>query len=185
MQHTTGSIVRIKLRNFLTYSQIEFFPGPYMNMVIGPNGTGKSTVVCALALGLGGKPEVLGRAKALSDFIKHGEKKAVIEIELKSNPNTTIRRVIDKTNSSSTWLLNGTKVPESKIKETVQKFNIQVDNLCQFLPQDKVSGFAQMDPTKLLKETERAAGKDLLQNHEKLIAKQQKIVKVKEVCRLD
>jgi ABC-type Mn2+/Zn2+ transport system ATPase subunit len=29
-----------------------------MNMVIGPNGTGKSTVVCAIALGLGAKPDV-------------------------------------------------------------------------------------------------------------------------------
>jgi chromosome segregation ATPase len=49
----------MKLTNFLTYSDTEFYPGPNMNMVIGPNGTGKSTVVCALALGLGGKPEVL------------------------------------------------------------------------------------------------------------------------------
>lgn len=59
MSHMRGSIVRMKLTNFLTYSDTEFYPGPNMNMVIGPNGTGKSTVVCALALGLGGKPEVL------------------------------------------------------------------------------------------------------------------------------
>ena len=53
-----GSIIRIKLKNFLTYSLTEFYPGPNMNMVIGPNGTGKSTVVCAIALGLGAKPDV-------------------------------------------------------------------------------------------------------------------------------
>ena len=57
--YLNGSIVRIKLRNFLTYSFTEFYPGPNMNMIIGPNGTGKSTVVCAIALGLGGKPDVL------------------------------------------------------------------------------------------------------------------------------
>lgn len=56
--HSKGSIVRIKLKNFLTFSITECFPGPNMNMVIGPNGTGKSTIVCAIALGLGGKPEV-------------------------------------------------------------------------------------------------------------------------------
>jgi pantothenate kinase-related protein Tda10 len=53
-----GAVVRIRLENFVTYSHVEFFPGPYLNMVIGPNGTGKSTIVCAIALGLAGKPEV-------------------------------------------------------------------------------------------------------------------------------
>ena len=57
-RHQDGSIVRIKLKNFVTFSAVEFFPGPNLNMVIGPNGTGKSTIVCAIALGLAGKPEV-------------------------------------------------------------------------------------------------------------------------------
>lgn len=53
-----GSIVRIKVKNFVTYSQVEVFPGPNLNMVIGPNGTGKSTIVCAICLGLGWGPVV-------------------------------------------------------------------------------------------------------------------------------
>lgn len=52
-QHQPGAIVRVKLRNFVTYSSVEFFPGPNLNMVIGPNGSGKSTLVCAICLGLG------------------------------------------------------------------------------------------------------------------------------------
>jgi hypothetical protein len=53
-----GSIVRIKVQNFVTYTQVEVFPGPNLNMVIGPNGTGKSTIVCAICLGLGWSPVV-------------------------------------------------------------------------------------------------------------------------------
>lgn len=53
MQHQPGSIVRVKLANFVTYTAVEFYPGPSLNMVIGPNGTGKSTLVCAICLGLG------------------------------------------------------------------------------------------------------------------------------------
>ena len=53
-----GAIVRIKLTNFVTYSSAEFFLGPKLNMVIGPNGTGKSTLVCAICLGLGWGPQV-------------------------------------------------------------------------------------------------------------------------------
>ena len=57
-KHQPGSIVRVKLTNFVTYTSAEFFPGPSLNMVIGPNGTGKSTLVCAICLGLGWAPAV-------------------------------------------------------------------------------------------------------------------------------
>jgi hypothetical protein len=53
-----GAIVRIKVTNFVTYTSAEFLPGPKLNMVIGPNGTGKSTLVCAICLGLGWGPQV-------------------------------------------------------------------------------------------------------------------------------
>jgi structural maintenance of chromosomes protein 5 len=56
--HQPGAIVRVKLTNFVTYTSAEFFPGPNLNMVIGPNGTGKSTLVCAICLGLGYGPKV-------------------------------------------------------------------------------------------------------------------------------
>jgi chromosome segregation ATPase len=48
-----GSIVRIALENFLTYDSVSFTPGPDLNMILGPNGTGKSTIACAIAIGLG------------------------------------------------------------------------------------------------------------------------------------
>ena len=51
--YVTGSIVRIACHSFLTYDSVEFRPGPALNMIIGPNGTGKSTIACAIAIGLG------------------------------------------------------------------------------------------------------------------------------------
>lgn len=42
----------MKLLNFLTYGEVEFRPGPFLNLVLGPNGTGKSSIACALCLGL-------------------------------------------------------------------------------------------------------------------------------------
>ncbi|XP_016391663.1 structural maintenance of chromosomes protein 5-like [Sinocyclocheilus rhinocerous] len=56
-----GSILRITMRNFLTYDHSEVFPGPKLNMIVGANGTGKSSIVCAICLGLAGKTAVLGR----------------------------------------------------------------------------------------------------------------------------
>lgn len=54
-----GSVVRVKLWNFLTYEgPVEFKPGPWLNMIIGANGTGKSSIACAIAIGLGWNPKV-------------------------------------------------------------------------------------------------------------------------------
>lgn len=105
-----GSIVKITLRNFVTYDYCEFSPGPQLNMIIGPNGTGKSTIVCAIALGLGGSPALLGRAKNIAEFVKTGEDEATIKIELKQTggkPNVVIQRNITKANNSTTWRVNG------------------------------------------------------------------------------
>lgn len=53
-----GSIFRVKLHNFLTYNDAEFHPGPRLNLILGPNGTGKSSIVCALCVGLAGSTKV-------------------------------------------------------------------------------------------------------------------------------
>lgn len=47
-----GSIISVELTNFMTFSHVKFEPGPHLNLVIGPNGTGKSSLVCAICLGL-------------------------------------------------------------------------------------------------------------------------------------
>lgn len=39
-EYKPGSIRRVRLQNFLTYENVEFTPGPRLNVVCGPNGTG-------------------------------------------------------------------------------------------------------------------------------------------------
>jgi hypothetical protein len=68
-RYIPGSIVRIQLHNFVTYDFVEFFPGPYLNMIIGPNGTGKSSIACAIALGLNFSPNVRGRFNWYPTFL--------------------------------------------------------------------------------------------------------------------
>lgn len=49
----------------------------------------------------------------------------------------------------------------SKVEETVSRLNIQLGNLCQFLPQEKVADFAKMTPQELLENTEKAVSVDI------------------------
>ncbi|KAF9972521.1 Structural maintenance of chromosomes protein 5 [Actinomortierella ambigua] len=160
------------MKSFVTYDYCTFSPGPNLNMIIGPNGTGKSTIVCAIALGLGWNTNVLGRAKDVSEFVKHGSEKGWIEISLYNSkgPNVVIKRHINRNNNTSVWKINGENKTQKDVIKKVQSFNIQVDNLCQFLPQDRVSEFAQLTSQELLRETQRAVGGDeMVATHEKLI----------------
>ena len=46
-----------------------------------------------------------------------------------------------------------------QVEQLVAHLGIQVGNLCQFLPQEKVSDFARMSPQELLENTEKAVCK--------------------------
>ncbi|EDQ86629.1 uncharacterized protein MONBRDRAFT_28020 [Monosiga brevicollis MX1] len=190
---TVGAIRRIYMENFVTYSKVEFHVGPGLNVILGPNGSGKSTVICAICLCLAGKPELLGRATHYKQFIRTNEDRAVIEVELDMGKNAplTVRRVmtIDRNNNgkaSSNFSLNGRPATEEqgltatsrfcsiKVKQKISALNIQMDNLCQFLPQDKVSEFSRMKPDELLVATETAiGGQKLREKHEKLAEDEQ------------
>lgn len=131
---------------------------------------------------------MLGRAEKFDDFIKHGKKEAEVEIELKgksdADPNHFIKVQIAKNGKggSRKWWINGRDATHNAVKDLTRDLSIQIDNLCQFLPQDKVSEFAAMTPKELLYSTQRAAaGPEMLVWQDNLIRirKEQKAVQQK------
>ncbi|KAL0919272.1 hypothetical protein M5K25_011358 [Dendrobium thyrsiflorum] len=173
-----GNITEIVIHNFMTYDHLVCKPGSRLNLVIGPNGCGKSSLVCAVALGLAGEPQLLGRASSVGAFVKRGEESGYIKIALRgftSEENITIMRKID-VNNKSEWTLNGAGASKKNVIEVIQKFNIQVNNLTQFLPQDRVCEFAKLTPVQLLQETEKAVGDPQLPvHHQRLIDKRREL----------
>lgn len=143
-----------------------------LNVVIGANGTGKSTILNAICLGLGGDPNLLGRAHDARDYVMNGETKAEIEIDLVAEEGETphtLRRVIDRNKGSengngrgaSTFYINDEKVKVKAVQQLVtETYGIQIGNLCTFLPQDKVGNFSAIKPQELLLETEKTLSQE-------------------------
>jgi hypothetical protein len=172
-EYQAGAIVRVKVTNFVTYEEAEFYPGPNLNMVIGPNGTGKSSLVCAICLGLGYGPSHLGRAQKVGEFVKHGKDDAAIEIELQRRHvdacNHVIKVRITRDGDKRKWWINNRETSLKAVQTLTRELGIQVDNLCQFLPQDRVAEFAGLNPVELLHHTQRAAApEEMLAWHEQL-----------------
>jgi chromosome segregation ATPase len=152
-------------------------------MVVGANGTGKSTILNAICLGLGGEPKLLGRADDARGFIMHGKDKAMMEIELApfdGKETHVLRREIDRNKGAekgrgrgaSTFYINNERSNIKQVKELVtETYNISIDNLCTFLPQDKVGSFSGFDSMQLLVETEKTLSRSqhLYTTHQELI----------------
>ncbi|NWU57091.1 SMC5 protein, partial [Dromas ardeola] len=156
-----GSVYNVQKINVLsrTYDVCEVHPGPNLNMIVGANGTGKSSIVCAICLGLAGKPSFIGRADKVGLFVKQGCLKGLVEIELSKTPdNIIITREIQVLNNTSSWFINRKPATLKTVEEQIAALNIQVDNLCQFLPQDKVGEFAKLSKIELLEATEKSIG---------------------------
>lgn len=176
----------MKMKNFLTYDECEFFTGPRLNLVIGPNGTGKSALTHAICLACCGSTSDVGRftcvqvidfvamsqvsqcscwyssgrSTDLSKFVKHGaegqESYAEVDILTEERSIVTIRRVINSENKGSKWFLNGKAAKQAEVKALVTKLSIDVDNLCSFMPQDKVGSFSRFTPKEILSNTLRS-----------------------------
>lgn len=150
-------------------------------MIIGPNGTGKSTFVAAVCLVLGGKIDLI-RRKSTDSMIKSGESQSRIEIVLSAGedkPPVTIERVLTLKLTKLKWKIDGSASDAATVSKIVKRLNIQLDNLCHFLPQERVAEFATLSPEKLLLEMERTIGDNtLLEKHQLLIDLDQSLVEV-------
>lgn len=160
-----GAIRKMVFHNFMTYAHAEFEPGPRLNVVMAPNGCGKSTIVAGLCLALSGDMRIMNRAVELKDYVRRvpGVDSGYVEVHLHEGP--VIRHVVNSHSKEHQYFLDDQKASHKRVKEVVASFGIQIDNLTQFLPQERVADFAGMTPTEVLAATQRAV---LGEAHEEL-----------------
>eukprot|EP00762_Andalucia_godoyi_P001873 ANDGO_06011.mRNA.1 Structural maintenance of chromosomes protein 5 len=158
-QFAPGAIRKVTFHNFMTYDDASFCPGPRLNLVAAPNGCGKSTIVAAICFVLDGTMSLMNRSDDMKDYVKKGESSAFVEVELHDGPRIRHQISLPKQGASKPdhfFLLNGEKVAQKKIKEVVSSYGIQLSNLTQFLPQERVAEFASLSPREVLDVTQVA-----------------------------
>ena len=68
----------------MCHSNLTIKLGPLINFIIGHNGSGKSAVLTALQLCLGGKATSTNRGQSLKNFIKTGAEQATLAVRIKN-----------------------------------------------------------------------------------------------------
>uniref|UniRef100_A0A6G1RB21 Structural maintenance of chromosomes protein 6 n=1 Tax=Hypotaenidia okinawae TaxID=2861861 RepID=A0A6G1RB21_9GRUI len=154
-----GIIESIQLKNFMCHSMLGPFQfGSNINFVVGNNGSGKSSVLTALIVGLGGKATATNRGSSLKMFVRDGETSADISITLRNQGRDAFKpelygssiivnqRInLDGNRSYRLKSKTGTLI-SSKKEELVgilDHFNIQVDNPVSVLTQEMSKHFLQ------------------------------------------
>ncbi|KAM3930475.1 structural maintenance of chromosomes protein 6 [Leptodactylus fuscus] len=154
-----GIIESISLKNFMCHENLGPFQfGPNVNFVIGNNGSGKSAVLTALIVGLGGKAAITNRGTSIKGFVKDGQTSADISIKLRNRGHDAFKPEVYgesiivqqrlttdggrsyKMKSSSGSLVSTKK---EELAAILDHFNIQVDNPVSVLTQEMSKHFLQ------------------------------------------
>ncbi|PBK97840.1 P-loop containing nucleoside triphosphate hydrolase protein [Armillaria gallica] len=151
-----GIIEAIEMHQFMCHKYLTFSFGPQINFIIGHNGSGKSAVLSAITVALGGKANSTGRGSGLKAFIREGQPASEVTIQIKNQgeeaykpkeygKSIVITRKFTKEGNSS-WKIKSKdgKVISTKKEELAaicDHMNIQVDNPMNVLTQDAARQF--------------------------------------------
>lgn len=81
-QRRAGTIMFMVLKNFMCHSLLKVNFTNNISIIIGKNGSGKSAILTALVVGLGGKASLTNRGSSVKGFVKAGKPSGSVEIEL-------------------------------------------------------------------------------------------------------
>lgn len=147
-----GILESITLKNFMCHSHLGPFTfGPNVNFVVGNNGSGKSAILTALIVTLGGNAHATNRGSSLKGFVKEGESSADVSVTLRNygrdsykpevyGSSITVDMRLTREGMRTYKLKSKTGQIVSTKKEELlyilDNFNIQVDNPVSVLTQE-------------------------------------------------
>lgn len=151
-----GVIERVDMINFMCHRNLSIDLGPRINFIIGHNGSGKSAILTAITIALGGKASTTSRGSSVKDFIREGASAAEVRVHIRNRgrdafrPDTygeriTVERRINA-DGNGAWKIradNGKTISTKReeLDAICDHANIQVDNPMNILTQDAARQF--------------------------------------------
>lgn len=179
-------IEEITCFNFMCHDRLHVQLGPLINFVVGLNGSGKSAILTAITLCLGGKAASTNRGASLKSLIKSGRDQAVLVVKLKNQGNDAyqsdvyggsiiIERHFSKAGSSGYKLKNAmgriVSSKKSDVDDIIEYYQLQVDNPMNVLTQDAAKSFiTQSTPVQKYKFFVEGVQLEALDNDYKLVS---------------
>lgn len=151
-----GIIEEIQCINFMCHEHLTVTLGPLINFIIGHNGSGKSAVLTALTICLGGKATATNRAQSLKNLIKEGKDHSTVTVRIKNQgplaykpsqygESILVERHFNRSGTSGFKLKdrNGRIVSTKKaeLEDILDAFSMQIDNPMNVLTQDMARQF--------------------------------------------
>jgi chromosome segregation ATPase len=151
-----GIIEEVQCKNFMCHANLTVKLGPLINFIIGHNGSGKSAVLTALQLCLGGKATSTNRGQSLKHFIKAGTDQATLTVKIKNQGDNAyqpdvygnsiiVERVFSRTGSSGFKIKNEhgklISTKKSDLEDILDALALQMDNPMNVLTQDMARQF--------------------------------------------
>ncbi|KAJ2084764.1 Structural maintenance of chromosomes protein 6, partial [Coemansia sp. S142-1] len=79
-----GIVESIEIVDFMCHEKATVNLCPKVNFITGQNGSGKSAILTALIIALGGKASLTNRASNLKGFIREGRQRATVKVQLRN-----------------------------------------------------------------------------------------------------
>ncbi|KAI1428915.1 hypothetical protein F5Y12DRAFT_582489 [Xylaria sp. FL1777] len=142
--------------NFMCHVKLHVELGPLLNFIVGENGSGKSAVLTAITLCLGGKASATNRGGSLKSFVKEGTEHASLVVRLKNQGEDAYKpdlygdsiiceRWFTKTGSSGFKVKSAAgriiSAKKAEVDDIVEWYCLQVDNPLNVLSQDNARQF--------------------------------------------
>ncbi|PFH63034.1 hypothetical protein XA68_10075 [Ophiocordyceps unilateralis] len=152
----SGIIESITCINFMCHERLHVALGPLINFIVGENGSGKSAVLTALTLCLGGKASDTNRGGSLKSFVKEGQDHGRLIVKIKNagsdayqhdvyGDSIIVERHFSRSGSSGFKIKNVSQqtisVKKQEVDEITEWYAMQMGNPLTVLSQDNARQF--------------------------------------------
>ena len=151
-----GILESVEIINFMCHKHYMFKLGPRINFICGKNGSGKSAILTAIILCLGGKASQTNRASSLKDLIRQGQDQGSITCRVKNvgdnsyahdeyGESIIIERHFSRSGTAGFKLKNDrgriVSTKKADLEAICDHFGFQVENPMSVLSQDLARQF--------------------------------------------